>query len=253
MIFALYILPVLALSALAIASRHLYPGLDGKLSSWQYRVAKTLPMIWMLLIYLLWLRAGGSAPELAAADLRFWICVGLIAGLAGDWFLLSRRMFLPGFTAFAAGHVLYLYGCTTVEWVLSPIGIALVFVPGVIYAPLMIRLTQKKKMLPLILFYLVLINCMLLAAVNASLVGEQMLASATPSAATLPPLLSWKVSPGLIPWCLAIGAGLFCISDACWAWNRFVRPMPRVGFWVLSTYYGGQAFIVWGAIQFPPG
>ncbi len=245
LIFACYFIPAAVLSAVAIVARRLYPAPEGKLSSLQYRVTKTLPVWWMLGFYSVWyFFAGGSGIGTDSAALRFLVLVGLAAGVAGDFFLLFRKLFLPGFTAFALGHVLYVYGFATVPWVLSWPIIALVFVPGLIYAPIIVRRSERKKMLPLILFYLVLINTMLLTAINASLYawsasGDELLA------------LPWKIVPRGIPYCITAGAALFCVSDACWAWNRFVKPFPNAGVAILATYYGGQALIVWGAMQYP--
>ncbi|MCR9142572.1 MAG: lysoplasmalogenase [bacterium] len=248
-IFIIYMLPVVLLSALSIASRRFYPATEGRLSSAQYRVAKTPPVFWILGFYGLWYYgAGGAELGSDSASLRFWVMVGLIAGVAGDFFLLFRRLFLPGFTAFALGHILYLYGFATVPWVLPIPVVALIFVPGLIYAPMIIRRTERKDMLPLILFYMLLINGMLLTAINASTHAWLSQAAAGNGDSGL---LPWGIAGGWIPYCLTFGAGLFCVSDACWAWNRFVRPFANAGLWILATYYGGQALIVWGAMQYP--
>lgn len=252
MIFAIYIIPVLLLSFISIASRHYYPAPEGQLSSVQYRITKTLPVWWILGFYLVWYYAagGGQAGE-TSVGLRFWVLVGLIAGVAGDFFLLFRRLFLPGFTAFALGHILYLYGFGTIPRVLPVAIVALIFVPALIYAPVIIRRAARKDMLPFVLVYMLLISTMLLTAINASSYPWFSDAAAAQYAITGADLLPWGITQGWIPYCLTIGAGLFCISDGCWAWNRFVKPFPNAGFWILATYYAGQAMIVWGAIQYP--
>jgi hypothetical protein len=218
--FVLFLLPAAVLSGASILSRRRYPAPEGKLSSVQYRVTKTLPVFWILGFYTAWyFIAGGGQAGLDSTALRYWVLAGLIAGVAGDFFLLFKRLFLPGFTAFALGHILYAYGFATVPWVLGPRVIALVFVPGLIYAPLIIRRIARKDMLPLVLFYMLLINTMLLTAVNASTYAW-LSAAENPGGVDLP----WEIPGFWIPYCLSLGAGLFCVSDACWAWNRFVKP-----------------------------
>lgn len=244
MIIGLFFVPVFVLSAASIGLRHYYPAPGDKLSSWQYRVAKTLPIWWMLGYYLLWYFQADITG--AGGEVRFWVLAGLIFGVLGDFYLLFRRLFLPGFSAFALGHILYLYGFATVPWALPWQIAALVFVPGLIYGPIVVRRTVRKDMLPLILFYMLLINLMLLTAINA----EYFAASAEADQSGISSALPWGIARGWIPYCLALGAGLFCISDGCWAWNKFIKPLPNEGFWILATYYGGQALIVFGAIQY---
>jgi alkylglycerol monooxygenase len=43
---------------------------------------------------------------------------------------------------------------------------------------------------------------------------------------------------------VAVGAGLFMLSDALLAINRFAQPLPMAQLWVLATYYAAQVLIV---------
>ena len=43
---------------------------------------------------------------------------------------------------------------------------------------------------------------------------------------------------------VAIGAGLFMVSDTLLAINRFAQPLPMAAFLVLATYYAAQVLIV---------
>jgi alkylglycerol monooxygenase len=43
---------------------------------------------------------------------------------------------------------------------------------------------------------------------------------------------------------VALGAGIFMLSDSLIAIDRFVTPIPLAGLWVLSTYYAAQILIV---------
>jgi uncharacterized membrane protein YhhN len=45
----------------------------------------------------------------------------------------------------------------------------------------------------------------------------------------------------------AVGAGLFYISDASLALNRFRRPIPHIAFWTLGVYWLGQLGIALAA------
>ena len=46
---------------------------------------------------------------------------------------------------------------------------------------------------------------------------------------------------------VAIGAGLFMLSDALLATNRFAHPLPIADLWVLATYYAAQMLIAMNA------
>ena len=48
---------------------------------------------------------------------------------------------------------------------------------------------------------------------------------------------------------VAVGAGLFMLSDALLATNRFVMPLPLSQVWVLGTYYAAQWLIVAGVLR----
>ena len=61
---------------------------------------------------------------------------------------------------------------------------------------------------------------------------------------------------------VAIGAGVFMLSDTLIAINRFAQPLPMAAFWVLASYYVAQVLIVrnvrpagagsWGLLRSPP-
>ncbi|MBB5211555.1 lysoplasmalogenase [Microbulbifer hydrolyticus] len=48
---------------------------------------------------------------------------------------------------------------------------------------------------------------------------------------------------------LFAGAVTFMVSDALIAINRFVGPVPLAGTWIMLTYYGAQALLVFGLIR----
>lgn len=47
---------------------------------------------------------------------------------------------------------------------------------------------------------------------------------------------------------LPIGTVLFVISDAIIAVNKFHKPVPLSGLWIMLTYYAAQAMIALGFI-----
>ncbi len=238
---ALFWGPLLALSALAIFLRWRYPAPEGRWSSGPYRATKCLPMLWMLAL------AAFASPGHAASspdqpgalgfihDLRLAVMVGLLLGTLGDFFLLFRRTFLLGFTAFALGHVAYVVGFLSAPWVLSPTAVFACCLPGLIYAPIVLRRNQHPKMWPLILSYLMLIQLMLLSAINLAVYLS-------------PPSTDAQNAQGIPALVCMVGAALFCFSDASWSWNRFVHPLRYAGVQVLGSYYAAQGAIVWGAL-----
>ncbi|MFV8780864.1 lysoplasmalogenase [Microbulbifer sp. SA54] len=48
---------------------------------------------------------------------------------------------------------------------------------------------------------------------------------------------------------LFAGAVTFMVSDALIAINRFVDPVPAAGTWIMLTYYGAQALLVFGLMR----
>ncbi|HQD15511.1 MAG TPA: lysoplasmalogenase, partial [Ottowia sp.] len=44
-------------------------------------------------------------------------------------------------------------------------------------------------------------------------------------------------------WRVALGAGLFMLSDSLLATNRFVQPLPLAPLWVLGSYFIAQILI----------
>ncbi|WP_413896710.1 lysoplasmalogenase family protein [Rhodoferax sp.] len=51
---------------------------------------------------------------------------------------------------------------------------------------------------------------------------------------------------------VALGAGVFMLSDSLIAINRFVQPLPLASLWVLSSYYLAQILIAHNARPAPP-
>ncbi len=236
----LYAVVTIWLSAVAVFSRERYLRSEPRVYWWM----KTPPIVWLILWFVLDLVHPAQPVSPALVPLRLGILVGLVAGFFGDVFLLWKRTFLIGFTAFALGHIVYAV-VLALEGTPELFGIAIVpiAVLGVIYAAVLRRkvLPEQRHRLPLAFAYTVLIGTMLAAAFSADWalwIGERI---ANPG---MPP----SVSARSLPW-FVLGAAFFCVSDSLWAWNRFVKPLPVAGAWILGTYYTAQAMIVWGAVS----
>jgi len=149
------------------------------------------------------------------------IFVGLIFGMAGDLFLLSRqkRYFLLGLGSFLLNHVAFVVGFVLLGVDASltaaaalPLGLLAVAVwrwlsphVGSLRAP--------------VLAYIGIISAMVASAVGAvPTVGSTLL----------------------------IAAILFFTSDLCVARDRFISPGPINRLFGLPLYYGGQLLFAWG-------
>ena len=211
---AVLVLPVVFLSLFAIYARERRPAL--------YGLAKPLPVLWILLwsALVLFVFAKSEASRPIPVYLIF---AGLGLGLAGDIFLLKKSYFLPGYLAFAAGHLAYIVGFVGLHpLVLFWPYLLLLCLPGVVYAVYLSRVTKQKAKIPLILAYAAIITGMLVSASNLYLGAQKG---------------QW----------IFYGAVLFCVSDGLWSFHNFARPLKRPGVWILSTYYAGQALIAAGS------
>lgn len=157
----------------------------------------------------------------AASDpsYRWLIVTGLIAGMAGDIFLmLDDRYFIGGLIAFLVGHLLYcaafyLDVAGVLYWPLIPL---LMF--GIItYRVLHGNLGPMR--VPVIIYTIVLITMAWLAM-------ERWYNLASASAAYA-----------------AIGAVIFVSSDATLALDRFRRPFRSAQAIILGTYWMAQLLI----------
>ena len=48
---------------------------------------------------------------------------------------------------------------------------------------------------------------------------------------------------------VAVGAGVFMLSDSLIAMNKFLQPLPLAPLWILLTYYAAQILIVHNACK----
>jgi len=160
---------------------------------------------------------------------KWWFVAALACSLAGDVLLmLPRDLFVPGLSAFLAGHVLFVVGLLqppsplgSPPFAFSPAGLAAaaVVVAAVAAVPAFLifrslwRTGQRQLVAP-VAVYLGAIGTMAVLAANVGV----------PAA--------------------AVGGALFVVSDAVLALNRFVRPLPHGDVAVHVTYHLAQALLV---------
>lgn len=151
------------------------------------------------------------------------VAVGLAFGAAGD-LLLEIGTFVPGLIAFLIGHVLYIVAF--VRLTTKP-----ALLVGVPYLLVGVALTlfvadgADDLLLPVIVYAIVI---SVMGWRTAALIGE------VPTRVAAP---------------LAIGAGLFIVSDALIAINRFHTEIPGDDWWIMLTYFSAQGLIALGAVR----
>jgi alkylglycerol monooxygenase len=148
------------------------------------------------------------------------------ASLAGDVLLmLPGDHFIAGLAAFLGAHLAYLAMLRQdVPWLPRPVALlATGGVGALMYALLWPGLTEPA------LKGAVAVYVMVIALMTAQAIGR---ASRLGSR-----------SAHTVAW----GAGIFMLSDALLAFDRFVQPLPLASLWVLSSYFMAQALIVHNA------
>jgi uncharacterized membrane protein YhhN len=181
-----------------------------------HRVFK--PMAMLLAIVLVLVRSQGLGRD---RPFHLLLVAALALCLAGDVFLMLPGYFIPGLVSFLAGHLCYLALFKRgVRW--FPSGRALA-------GPLLAAVAMYAILFPHL-------GPVLKVAVAAyALVIALMAAQAIGRATVLRDAAAVAV---------AVGSGLFMLSDALLAINRFAQPLPMAQFWVLATYYAAQVLIV---------
>ena len=181
-----------------------------------HRVFKPLAMV--LAIAFVVSRAGWLRTR-AAGDLM--LLPALVLCLAGDVFLMFPGYFIPGLVSFLVAHLCYLTLFRQgVPWFPSGRALAATLAAAaVMYAILFPHLGPVLKVA-------VAAYAVVIALMAAQAIGRATLLRDPASVA------------------VAVGSGLFMLSDALLAINRFAQPLPMAQFWVLATYYAAQVLIV---------
>jgi uncharacterized membrane protein YhhN len=155
------------------------------------------------------------------------LVAGLLFGMVGDICLVFPAGFVMGLASFLVGHLFYVVAFSSGgSWGAQTL---LLLVPIVLVAALMLRFLWPHlgRMRGAVMVYVLVIAVMVWrAAVRA-------VAPATPPASGALALA---------------GAGLFMVSDAVLATDRFARPFSAANAVVMVTYYAGQALIAASAL-----
>ena len=156
----------------------------------------------------------------AHGDVRAWFAAGLALSLAGDVFLmLPNEQFVAGLASFLLGHIAYVIGFAleahSVGWAVVGAAVVVAAIGSVgRRVVLAVRGGPEPELVAPVVVYLLVISTMVVMACSTT--------------------LGWAVA----------GAGLFYVSDATLAWNKFVRPIDRGHLAVMVTYHLGQAGLV---------
>jgi uncharacterized membrane protein YhhN len=172
------------------------------------------PLTMVLLVF----TALALDPEDPTA--RAWFVVALLLSLAGDVFLmLPQDLFVFGLGAFLLGHIAYIVGLHVegVDGARFLVGIVLVMAVLAVLGTIILRGVRAGPDPGLagpVVAYMFVISAMVASAIG---VGS--------------------------PFAIA-GAGLFYVSDALIAWNRFVRETPHAPVTIMVTYHLAQVGLV---------
>jgi uncharacterized membrane protein YhhN len=177
-------------------------------------VAKPATMTVLVALAATW----GDAPS----DVRTWLVVGAVFGLAGDVALLVEggSAFMVGLGAFACGHLAYVVAAVSVGFDLRWAVVGAVLVAALLSFRFLTRTLPGARahggpvLAAAVVFYAVVIAAMVVTA--------------------------W----GTARWAAAAGAALFAISDWVLGHRRFAGPLPGGRVAVHVPYHVGQALLI---------
>lgn len=156
---------------------------------------------------------------------NLFLFIGLTLGWIGDIFLLftnKKQFFIVGATAFGFGHIAYI--CATVQvfinkYTFSDIPLwAIITLTILAIVFLILTFTKTKKHLGKLSFLIAFYFYILIIAILTAYITSYYL--------------------------LSIGFAIFVISDSILSINKFVRPIKRDHFYIMSTYILAQTLIV---------
>lgn len=214
-------LAALAVLAAVLAIRAHYLD-DGR--RWQIYLFKPLATLLILALAL-------SLPA-ARADYARLIAAGLLLSTAGDVFLmLPRDRFVAGLASFLVAHLCYVWAFSTD----APFGAApLLWPPYFAAGGLVVALVWpglKPALRAPVLVYVIVI-----AAMAGQATGR------------------WQATGGGVALLAALGAGLFVVSDAVLAIDRFRWHFRAARAVTLATYWAAQLLIALSVgMSHPPG
>lgn len=164
----------------------------------------------------------GAALALDPNDgaVRTWFVVALVLCLIGDVFLmLPQDLFVFGLASFLHGHIAYIVGMHVdgVEGGRFLIGIVLVMVVLAVLGTVILRGVRagpEPRLAGPVVAYMFVISAMVASAIGVGHVSG------------------------------VVGAGLFYVSDALIAWNRFLRETRHGRLAIIITYHLAQIGLV---------
>lgn len=196
-----------------------------------YHFAKPLPLV---------LLSGVLLYNRSTSIIYILVCAGLLAGLAGDMFLLRERTFKLGAAFFFLGHLFYIAAFVTLGGY-PPMSMVLVVLGyTIVYAAHLFGRLQAKGGVGTVwlgLPYLVMVSLLLVFA------------SATVGRVSVTGQSELVLLPdNILEMLFLTGAMLFYMSDLVLVWNRYAGHFNAAQLLILGTYYPGQAFIVLGTL-----
>lgn len=146
------------------------------------------------------------------------LCAGFVLSAMGDISLSfeGEKFFLGGLVSFLLAHVVYIVTFSQDSaWAMDKawlLGVLAVF--GVVMVVVLTPYLGKMKV-PVYVYVSVILTMDTMAVLRG----------------------------GPAQWLLIAGALTFTVSDTFLALDRFRKPIPGAKYWVMSTYYAGQAMI----------
>ena len=199
-----FIILFIALTSVAVTSKYIRP-------TNLYPLLKGLP-ICFLIIWVFDSQNYQSEFYLKA------ILIGLCFSLIGDFLLIFPSQFKSGLFVFLTGHIWYIMGFLSSEWLLP-------FVPTIVILILSISMITQlypkagKLKIPVVIYIAVI------GAMGFSAFGR---------------FEAFQSTHTMLG---AVGATLFMISDGVLGWNKFKNKFPLAEAIILITYYFGQWMI----------
>lgn len=172
--------------------------------------------------------------EILPSPIGWLFLAGLGFSLLGDVFLmLPANRFIPGLLAFLAAHLLYVVAFNQGGPVVSPASAAFALLVAGIAVPILVRIRRalllagRAKLWPPVAVYGVVLAATLWSTWCTTLRPE------------------WPWAGALLA---AIGGGLFFVSDALNAWERFVDRFTASRLLVMVSYHLAQYLMAAGVV-----
>jgi uncharacterized membrane protein YhhN len=181
------------------------------------------PLLMPLLAFYYWI----MVPET-----NFLVLAALWVAFVGDVLLMfpeKKTFFILGLLAFLACQFCYLiffalassfpYGIPPLFW-----SVSLAYAGAGIFIYMKLKKNLEDMKVPVIIYMVVILTMGFVCAAR------------------------YFTSSGSAYWLPLVGSTLFILSDTILAWDRFRKPVPYRGLFVMSTYIAAQVLIVLGIL-----